>query len=241
MRGAAFERIRAAAPALSVGMATADLSRLGEEMQQLERTGVPLVHFDVMDGRFAPILTFGPPLVAAVRTSLLKDVHLMIEDPLATVAEYVAAGADVVTIHAESTRHPHRVLQALGAMKNANDPSRGLVRGVALNPGTPLEALDPLLGDCELVLLLAVNPGWGGQKFIPSTAERAAQVKRQIAASGRDVLLCIDGGVKRDNIGEIAKLGADLIVTGSAVFDGKDALGNARALQDAVKQATARA
>ena len=92
-----------------------------------------------MDGRFAPILTFGPPLVAAVRTSLLKDVHLMIEDPLATVGEYVAAGADVVTIHVESTRHPHRVLQALGSMKNANDPSRGLVRGVALNPGTPLE------------------------------------------------------------------------------------------------------
>lgn len=238
MSGTAFERIRAAAPALSVGMATADLSRLGEEMQLLERTGVPLVHFDVMDGRFAPILTFGPPLVAAVRTSLLKDVHLMIEDPLATVAEYVAAGADVVTIHAESTRHPHRVLQALGAMKNANDPSRGLVRGVALNPGTPLEALDPLLGDCELVLLLAVNPGWGGQKFIPSTAERAALVKQKIAASGRDVLLCIDGGVKRDNIGDIAKLGADLIVTGSAVFDGKDALGNARALQDAVKQAS---
>jgi ribulose-phosphate 3-epimerase len=197
------------------------------------------VHFDVMDGRFTPILTFGPPLVAAVRTSLLKDVHLMIEDPLATVGEYVAAGADVVTIHAESTRHPHRVLQALGAMKNANDPSRGLVRGVALNPGTPLESLDPLLDDCELVLLLAVNPGWGGQKFIPSTAARAAQAKQKIAASGRDVLLCIDGGVKRDNIGAIAALGADLIVTGSAVFDGKDALGNARALQDAVRQATA--
>ena len=239
MGATSFGRIRAAAPALSVGMATADLSRLGEEIQLLESTGVPLVHFDVMDGRFTPILTFGPPLVAAVRTSLLKDVHLMIEEPLATVAEYVAAGADVVTIHAESTRHPHRVLQALGSMKNANDPSRGLVRGVALNPGTPLETLDPLLDDCELVLLLAVNPGWGGQRFIPSTAERAAQARRKIAAAGRDVLLCIDGGVKRDNIGAIAALGVDLIVTGSAVFDGKDALGNARALQEAVQRATA--
>lgn len=237
MNGTAFARIRAAAPALSVGIATADLARLGEEVELLEGSGVPLVHFDVMDGRFAPILTFGPPLVAALRTSLLKDVHLMIEDPLATVGEYVAAGADVVTIHAESTRHPHRVLQALGAMKNANDPSRGLVRGVGLNPGTPLEALDPLLGDCELVLLLAVNPGWGGQGFIANTAARAAQVRAKIAASGRDVLLCIDGGVKRDNIGAIAALGADVIVTGSAVFDGKDAPGNARALQGAVKQA----
>ena len=238
MNGTAFARIRAAAPALSVGIATADLARLGEEVELLAGSGVPLLHFDVMDGRFAPILTFGPPLVAAVRTSLLKDVHLMIEDPLATVGEYVAAGADVVTIHAESTRHPHRVLQALGAMTNANDPSRGLVRGVGLNPGTPLEALDPLLGDCELVLLLAVNPGWGGQGFIANTAARAAQVRAKIAASGRDVLLCIDGGVKRDNIGAIAALGADVIVTGSAVFDGKDALGNARALQAAVTQAT---
>jgi ribulose-phosphate 3-epimerase len=218
-------------------MATADLSRLGDEMRLLESTGVPLVHFDVMDGRFTPTMTFGPPLVAAVKTSMLKDVHLMIEEPLDTIGEYVAAGADVVTIHVESTRHPHRVLQALAQMKNANDPSRGIVRGVALNPGTALEAIEPLLGDCELVLLLAVNPGWGGQKFIPSTAERAWRTREAIYASGRDVLVCIDGGVKRDNIDEIAKLGADLIVTGSAVFDGKDAAANARLLQDAVRGA----
>jgi len=233
----AFERIRAAAPTLTVGMATADLSRLGEEMRLLESTGIPLVHFDVMDGRFTPTLTFGPPIVAAVRTSMLKDVHLMIEEPLATVGEYVAAGADVVTIHVESCRHPHRVLQALGQMKNANDPERGIVRGVAVNPGTPLEAIEPLLGDCELVLLLAVNPGWGGQKFIPSTAERAWRAREIIYASGRDVLLGLDGGVKRDNVEEIAKLGADLLVTGSAVFDRKDAAGNARFLQDAVRGA----
>ena len=233
----AFERIRAAAPTLTVGMATADLSRLGEEMRLLESTGIPLVHFDVMDGRFTPTLTFGPPIVAAVRTSILKDVHLMIEEPLATVGEYVAAGADVVTIHVESCRHPHRVLQALGQMKNANDPDRGIVRGVAVNPGTPLEAIEPLLGDCELVLLLAVNPGWGGQKFIPSTAERAWRAREIIYASGRDVLLGLDGGVKRDNVEEIAKLGADLLVTGSAVFDRKDAAGNARFLQDAVRGA----
>ena len=237
MNGTAFERIRAAAPTLTVGMATADLSRLGDEMRLLESTGVPLVHFDVMDGRFTPTMTFGPPLVAAVRTSMLKDVHLMIEEPLDTVGEYVAAGADVVTIHVESCRHPHRVLQALAQMKNANDPSRGIVRGIGLNPGTPLEAIDPLLGDCELVLLLAVNPGWGGQKFIAATAERARRVREKIAASGRDVLLCLDGGVKRDNAAEIAALGADLIVTGSAVFDGKDAAGNARDLLAAVRGA----
>lgn len=239
MSATTLERIRSAAPTLSVGMASADLSRLGEEMRLLESTGVPLVHFDVMDGRFTPTLTFGPLLVAAVHTALLKDVHLMIEEPLDTLAEYVAAGADVLTIHVESCRHPHRVLQALGQMKNANDPARGIVRGVGLNPGTPLATIEPLLGDCELVLLLAVNPGWGGQSFIPSTAERARRARQLIAASGRDVLLCLDGGVKRDNVAEIAALRADLVVTGSAVFDGRDALGNAQFLLDAVRGARA--
>ena len=229
--------LRGAGPALSVGLVSANLMALGADVERLERAGARLAHFDVMDGCYVPMLTVGPPFIKAVRTSMLKDVHLMIEEPLATVGEYVAAGADVVTIHVESCRHPHRVLQALGQMKNANDPERGIVRGVAVNPGTPLEAIEPLLGDCELVLLLAVNPGWGGQKFIPSTAERAWRAREIIYASGRDVLLGLDGGVKRDNVEEIAKLGADLLVTGSAVFDRKDAAGNARFLQDAVRGA----
>ena len=239
MGAGAFERIRAAAPTISVGMMTADLLRLGEELEQLGPAGVELVHFDVMDGHFTPTMTIGPPLVKAVKTPLLKDVHLMIEEPLQTVTEYVAAGADVVTIQAESCRHPHRVLQALGQMENANDPARGIVRGVAVNPGTPLEVLDPLLGDCELVMLLAVNPGWGGQSFIPSTAERARRLRERLDGLDRDVLLCVDGGVKRDNVGAITQLGADLIVTGSAVFDGVDPEGNARAMLDAVRRAAA--
>jgi ribulose-phosphate 3-epimerase len=237
----ALETLRHAAPTLSVGMATADLLDLGSEIATLERSGVRVVHFDVMDGHFTPSMTFGPPLVAAAQTPLLKDVHLMIEEPLATVAEYVAAGADIVTLQVESCRHPHRVLQALGQMQNANDPARGIVRGVALNPGTPLEALEPLLGDLELVLLLAVNPGWGGQPFLPGTVERMRRAKRMIAECARNVVLCVDGGVKRDNVGEIASLGADLIVTGSAVFDGKDPEGNARFMLEAVRKAAAAA
>ena len=237
----ALEMLRAASPTLSVGMVTADLLHLGAEIALLERVGVRLVHFDVMDGHFTPSMTLGPPLVAAVKTPLLKDVHLMIEEPLDTVGEYVAAGADVVTIHAEACRHPHRVLQALGQMKNTNDPARGILRGVALNPGTPLEVLEPLLGDLELVLVLAVNPGWGGQKFIANTPGRLARVREMLAGAGRDALLAVDGGVKKDNLAEIAALGPDLIVTGSAVFDGRHPEGNARTMLDLLPSKSARA
>ena len=235
----ALQTLRQAAPTISVGMLTADLARLGDELALLERTGVHLVHYDVMDGRFCPMLTIGAPIVAAVQTPLLKDVHLMIEEPLDRLPEFVQAGADIVTIHVESTRHPHRALQALGGMSNANDPARGLVRGVALNPGTPIEAIDPLLPECELVLLLAVNPGWSGQSFIRSTAERLTQAREHIARSGRDIVLGVDGGVKRDNLAEIAAMGPDIIVTGSAVFDGKQPEANARAMLETLRSRAA--
>ena len=224
----AFQRIRNAAPTISVGMLTANLRSLGTEIALLEKTGVQLVHFDVMDGRFCPMLTIGPPVVAAVRTSMLKDVHLMIEEPLDQLEAFVAAGADMLTFHVESTGHPHRVLQALGGMKNTNDPSLGLIRGVALNPGTPLDRLEPLLGDLDYVLLLAVNPGWSGQSFIDSTADRLARIREMIAASGRDIFVGVDGGIKKSNLERVAGLGPDLIVTGSAVFDGVDPEANAR-------------
>ena len=227
--------LREAAPTISVGMLTADLARLGAEFDLLAGTGTRLVHYDVMDGRFCPALTFGAPVVAAAKTSLLKDVHLMIEEPLDTLAEFVAAGADVLTIHVEATRHPQRALQALGGMTNANDPARGLVRGVALNPGTPLAAVEPLLGEIELILVLAVNPGWGGQAFAASTEGRLAQARAMIAASGREILLGVDGGVRRDNVKAIAAMGPDVIVTGSAVFDGKNAEANARFMLETLR------
>jgi ribulose-phosphate 3-epimerase len=227
--------LREAAPTISVGMLTADLARLGDELALLARAGVRLVHYDVMDGRFCPMLTIGAPVVAAVKTPLLKDVHLMIEEPLDKVAEFVAAGADVVTFHVEATRHPHRVLQALGGMTNANDAARGVVRGIALNPGTPLAAVEPLLDDLELILVLAVNPGWGGQPFIAATATRLAEARRMIDHAGRDVVLAVDGGVKRENLAAIAAMGPDLIVTGSAVFDGKSPEANARLMLETLR------
>ncbi|MEM7200727.1 MAG: ribulose-phosphate 3-epimerase [Planctomycetota bacterium] len=238
-QGPTVARLRRAAPTLSVGMVTADLLRLGSEIQLLEDAGVHAVHFDVMDGVFCPMMTIGPPVVKAVRTAMVKDVHLMVDDPLPKLGAFVAAGADVVTLHVEATRHPHRALQELAGMENANDPARGLVRGIALNPGTPVTALDPLLGEVELVLLLAVNPGWGGQRFDPGTPAKIAATQERIRASGRDIVLCVDGGITRANVAEVAGLGADLIVTGSAVFDGKTPADNARAMLAAVSSGVA--
>ncbi len=228
------ELLRAVAPTVSVGVVTANLLELGSEIALLERTGVKLAHVDVMDGCFCPMMTVGPPFIKAIKTSLLKDVHLMIEEPLEKVAEYVAAGADIVTIHVEDCSHVHRVLQKLGTLTNANDVERGIVRGVALNPGTPLETLEPLLDELEYILLLAVNPGWGGQKYIPSTTARLARVQRMIADSGKNIILGVDGGITKENIAQAAATCADLIVTGSAVFDGKTPEANARFMLDAV-------
>ncbi len=169
---------------------------------------------------------------------MLKDVHLLVDDPLAKVEAFVAAGADMVTFHLEGAPQPHRVLQVLGRAANANDPARGLVRGIALNPSTPVGAIEPLLDEVEYVLVLAINPGWGGQAFLPSTARRVAEARRLIAASGRSIALGIDGGVTRDNIAAVAALGADVIVSGSAIFDGSAAVAaNAESMLAAVRAA----
>ena len=229
-----LDRLLSLRPAVSVGLLTADLLSLGSELSLLERAGIGVVHVDVMDGCFTPVMTVGPPFVKALKTPLLKDVHLMIREPLATLADYVAAGADIITVHQESCTHIHRVLQALGTMTHAADPARGVVRGLALNPGTPIETIEPLLPEMDLLVLLAVNPGWGGQKFIPATFDRMARAQAMIAASGRRIVLGVDGGVTRDNIASIAAAGAELIVTGSAVFDGKSASTNAAFMLKAV-------
>ena len=229
-----FSHLRAMAPTISVGVNAADMMKLGSELSLLEQTRVELAHFDVMDGCFTPMMTVGPPFIKALKTALLKDVHLMIEEPLEKVDAYVAAGADMITVHVESSTHIHRVLQKLGGMDNANDPSRGLVRGAALNPGTPLSFLKPLLEEVEVVMLLGINPGWGGQSFIASTFSRIAEVKKMIAERGTEILVCVDGGITKENIGDMAQAGVDVVVTGSAVFDGKDPVGNARFMLDSL-------
>lgn len=205
---------------LSVGVTAADPLRLGEQIELLAEAGVQFLHVDVMDGRFCPQLTVGPGLVAALPDGFTVDVHLMVEDPLAHVESFLAAGAGVLTFHLEATRHPHRVLQSLAGS--------GVTRGVAVNPGTPVAALEPLLDELELLLVLAVNPGWSGQSFIPATAGRLAAARDLIGA--REIMLGVDGGVTRDNVDYVASLGADVIVAGSAVFAGGDTARNARAM-----------
>jgi ribulose-phosphate 3-epimerase len=211
-------------PTISVGMLTADLLRLGQELAVLEQAGANVVHVDVMDGVFCPQFTVGPPIVKAIPDSFVKDCHLMIDDPLTKVQSFVEAGASIITCHVESTRHPHRVLQSLGGS--------GVIRGIALNPGTPLEVLEPLLDELELIFLLAINPGWGGQKFLPSTERRLAAVRKMIG--DREILLEVDGGITKANIEHVATLGANLIVSGSAIYDGVAPLDNARFMLEAV-------
>lgn len=226
MRTTAHELLRHA-PQLSVGILTADLLRLGDELEALDAAGVELVHVDVMDGVFCPQTTVGPPLVKALPDRFVKDVHLMIDEPLEKVRTYVDAGAGIVTVHVESTRHPHRVLQSLA--------DSGVVRGAALNPGTPLSVVEPLLDELELLLVLAVNPGWSGQSFIPSTERRLAEARALV--DGREIVLAVDGGITKDNVEHVASLGVDLIVTGSAVYDGIAPAENARAMLEAVRRA----
>ena len=226
MRTTAHELLRHA-PQLSVGILTADLLRLGDELEALDAAGVELVHVDVMDGVFCPQTTVGPPLVKALPDRFVKDVHLMIDEPLEKVRTYVDAGAGIVTVHVESTRHPHRVLQSLA--------DSGVVRGAALNPGTSLSVVEPLLDELELLLVLAVNPGWSGQSFIPSTERRLAEARALV--DGREIVLAVDGGITKANVEHVASLGVDLIVTGSAVYDGVAPADNARALLEAVRRA----
>ncbi len=226
-------------PLLSVGVQSADMMSLGRDLEVLENAGVKILHFDIMDGMFCPGFTFGPGFVKSCRTGMFKDVHLMVDNPLDKIQDFVQAGADMITVHAESTKHVHRALQALGNSENTNDPQRGIIRGVALNPGTPVSVLLPLLDEVEMVCFIAVNPGWSGQSFIDSTFEKIARFRKMADEYGRNIIICVDGGIKKDNIAAAAANGADLIISGSAVFKG-DPAANAAEMAESARKAYTR-
>ncbi len=203
-------------PRLSAGVITADLARLGAELEIL-RGKAEWAHVDVMDGAFCPQLTVGPAFVAAVAaTGIPADAHLLVEEPRRLVPDIAAAGAAVITVHAEATRHLHRTLQE---MTDLARESQSFLRGVAINPGTPVQAVEPVLELTDLILVLAVNPGWPGQASAANTRRRVEAVRELAAGCGADVLIGVDGGVTLRNAAEIAGWGIDIIVSGSAIFD----------------------
>jgi len=195
---------------------SADFARLGEEVRAVARAGADYIHVDVMDGHFVPNLTIGPLVVAAVRkvTDLPLDVHLMIEAPDRYIADFASAGADLITVHQEAVPHLHRTVQLIKRL--------GKRAGVSINPATPVSTLDVILDELDLVLVMTVNPGFGGQGFIASGLAKIAALRREIDRRGLTVELEVDGGVKIDNIGRIAAAGADVFVAGSAVFGSAD-------------------
>jgi ribulose-phosphate 3-epimerase len=195
---------------------SADFARLGEEVQAVARAGADYIHVDVMDGHFVPNLTIGPLVVEAVRkvTDLPLDVHLMIEAPDRYIADFASAGADLITVHQEAVPHLHRTVQLIKSL--------GKRAGVSINPATPASTLDVILDELDLVLVMTVNPGFGGQGFIASGLAKIAALRREIDRRGLTVELEVDGGVKIDNIGRIAAAGADVFVAGSAVFGSAD-------------------
>lgn len=195
---------------------SADFGNLREEIEKLGKGGADFLHLDVMDGMFVPNITFGPPVIKSIRNiaDIPFDVHLMIERPERYIEDFVKAGADIITVHAEATTHLHRTIEAI--------KSFGIKAGVALNPATPLDSIEYVLEYLDLVLIMTVNPGFGGQKFIESTRRKIVKMREIVDSRKLNLLIEADGGIKLDNYKDIAQCGLDIIVVGSGIFEAEN-------------------
>lgn len=191
---------------------SADFSRLEDEVKRVEQGGADLLHIDVMDGHFVPNITLGPPVIACLKgkTALPFDVHLMIENPEKYIDDFIRAGADIITVHVESTVHLHRLVTYI--------KSHGIKPGVALNPSTPLNTIKYILDDIYMVLVMSVNPGFGGQKFIPRMFDKISELKAILSKNNPEILIEVDGGINEENASKIINAGADILVAGSAIY-----------------------
>lgn len=201
---------------LAPSILSADFASLGEAIRQVEDAGATYIHVDVMDGHFVPNLTLGAPIAKALRKHIkgVMDVHLMIENPEHYLEAFKDAGADLVTIHYEATKHPHRHLQYIKQL--------GMKAGIAINPGTPVSVLENLIEEVDMVLIMSVNPGFGGQKFIPFSMDKITQVRALAQQKNKEILIQVDGGVDLENVEAVSAAGADVVVAGSAVYGAKD-------------------
>lgn len=201
---------------ISPSILSADFTKLSKELKDIEAAGADYVHIDVMDGRFVPNITIGPFIVEAIKrvAAIPLDVHLMIEEPERYVDSFADAGSDIITVHAEATKHLHKVVQSI--------KERGKLAGVSINPATPVNTLEDIMNDVDLILIMSVNPGFSGQGFIPYAIRKIEQVRSMINEVGRPIELEVDGGIKVNNIKEVARAGADVFVSGSGVFGTPD-------------------